>query len=129
MTFQARLLHNQEDVNSDRYDLVVEQSSLESQSRGYAKTPILTVPAPHVEYFAFAFEIKRAATILSAEPPLHYAVVGSGPRGETCGCWDAQIYFASFSDLKLAWEYFLLSRSICVLLGTFVLVHTPTTFF
>ena len=61
LTFQARLLHNQEDVNTDRYVLrklstrsfenrlfrigtllVVEQSSLESQSRGCAKTPIPT---------------------------------------------------------------------------------------
>ena len=58
LTFQARLLHNQEDVNTDVYTskessrrdisktarfgigtlLVVEQSSLESQSRGCAKT-------------------------------------------------------------------------------------------
>ena len=51
LTFQARLLHNQEDVNTDRKTalfgigtlLVVEQSSLESQSRGCAKTPTLTV--------------------------------------------------------------------------------------
>ena len=62
LTFHARLFRNQEDVNTDhdtykessRRDLsktalfgietllAVEQSSLESQSRGCAKTPILT---------------------------------------------------------------------------------------
>ena len=63
LIFQARVLHNQEDVTTDRYVerklstkffenrsfrhwhllVVVEQSSLESQSRGCAKTSILTV--------------------------------------------------------------------------------------
>ena len=62
MTFQVRLLHNQEDVNIDRYVLrklstksfenalydictflVVEHLELENLSRGCAKTPILTV--------------------------------------------------------------------------------------
>ena len=57
LTFQARLLHNQEGANAEKGGfrtissraffrhvlLVVEQSSLESQSRGCAKTPILPV--------------------------------------------------------------------------------------
>ena len=67
LPLQARLLHSQEDVETDRYvclrkaldevfrkpsfsaciDLVVKQLSLESQSRGCAKTPVLMFPGKH----------------------------------------------------------------------------------